>query len=54
MAFIGGVLALVFLKYLSSHKPYPVNDPRLGEALGVQHYELSHDAPGGHGTAGGH
>jgi hypothetical protein len=54
MAFIGGVLALVFLKYLSSHKPYPVNDPRLGEALGVQHYELSPDAPGGHGTAGGH
>ena len=40
MAFIGGVLALVFLRYLHSHKPYPVNDPRLGEALGVHHYEV--------------
>jgi hypothetical protein len=35
LAFIGGVLAMVFLKYFHSHKPYPVNDPRLGEALGV-------------------
>ena len=40
LAFIGGVLALVFLKYFNRHKPYPVNDPRLGEALGVQHYEV--------------
>jgi hypothetical protein len=39
MAFIGGVLAVVFLKYFKAHKPYPVNDPRLGEALGVpQHH----------------
>ena len=35
MAFIGGVLALVFLKYYFSHAPYPVRDPRLAEALGV-------------------
>ena len=35
MAFIGGVLAIVFLKYFHAHKPYPVNDPRLSEALGV-------------------
>lgn len=39
MAFIGGVLAIVFVKYFNAHKPYPVNDPRLGEALGVHQYE---------------
>ena len=38
MAFIGGVLALVFIKYFTSHPPYPLKDPRLGEALGVHHY----------------
>lgn len=37
MALIGGVLALVFIKYLNSHPPYPLKDPRLGEALGVHH-----------------
>jgi hypothetical protein len=35
MAFIGGVLSLVFLKYFKAHPPYPIKDPRLGEALGV-------------------
>ena len=39
MAFIGGVLTIVFIKYFNAHKPYPVNDPRLGEALGVHQYE---------------
>lgn len=39
MAFIGGVLALVFIKYFNAHKPYPVNDPRLGEALGVHQHD---------------
>jgi len=39
MAFIGGVLSLVFIKYFNAHKPYPVNDPRLGEALGVHQHE---------------
>lgn len=39
MAFIGGVLTIVFLKYVNAHNPYPVNDPRLGEALGVHQYE---------------
>jgi len=42
MAFIGGVLALVFIKYFNAHKPYPVNDPRLGEALGVHQHD-SHE-----------
>jgi hypothetical protein len=40
MAFIGGVLAMVFIKYFKAHQPYPVNDPRLGEALGVP---VTHD-----------
>jgi hypothetical protein len=44
MAFVGGVLALVFIKYFKSHQPYPVNDPRLGEALGV-HYQPDADQP---------
>ncbi len=35
MAFIGGVLSFVFIKYFNSHPPYPIKDPRLGEALGV-------------------
>ena len=35
MAFIGGVLATVFLKYFNAHPPYPLKDPRLAEALGV-------------------
>lgn len=39
LAFIGGVLATVFIKYFNAHKPYPVNDHRLGEALGVHQYD---------------
>ena len=38
MAFFGGVLSFVFLKYFNAHSPYPKNDPRLGEALGVHHH----------------
>jgi hypothetical protein len=35
LAFIGGVLSLVFIKYLKAHPAYPIKDPRLGESLGV-------------------
>ena len=35
MAFIGGVLSMVFLKYYFSNPPYPLKDPRLAESLGV-------------------
>ena len=35
LAFVGGVLSLVFLKYLNAHPAYPVKDPRLGESIGV-------------------
>ena len=37
MAFIGGVLSLVFIKYFNSHPAFPIKDPRLAEALGVHH-----------------
>ena len=39
MAFVGGVLSLVFIRYFKGHNPYPINDPRLGEALGVHYHE---------------
>ena len=35
LAFIGGVLAEVFIRYFNAHPPFPVKDPRLGESLGV-------------------
>lgn len=37
MAFVGGVLSLVFIYYFKKYPPYPLKDPRLSEALGV-HY----------------
>jgi hypothetical protein len=37
MAFFAGALSLVFIKFFNSHPPYPLKDPRLGEALGVHH-----------------
>ena len=37
LAFIGGVLGLVFVRYFNAHPPYPIKDPRLGESLGVHH-----------------
>ena len=33
--FIGGTLMFVFLKYFHAHSPYPAQDPRLSEAMGV-------------------
>ena len=35
LAFIGGVLATVFIKYFLAHPPYPQKDPRMAEAMGV-------------------
>jgi hypothetical protein len=35
MAFIGGVLAWVFLKYLNSHPIIPQKDPRFAEAMDI-------------------
>ncbi len=35
LAFIGGVLTMVFLRDLHRHPVYPLKDPRLHEALGI-------------------
>jgi hypothetical protein len=34
-AFIGGVLALAFMRSFTRHPAYPLRDPRLGESLGL-------------------
>jgi hypothetical protein len=49
--FMAGVVATVFVKKFNSHPPYPLKDPRLGEAIGVYHLEpgpLSGEVKGGH------
>jgi hypothetical protein len=43
-AFIAGVLATVFLKYLRAHAAYPQKDPRIAETLGVYVPPLSETA----------
>jgi hypothetical protein len=35
LAFVGGVLSLVFIKYFKANPAYPLKDPRLGESIGV-------------------
>jgi hypothetical protein len=35
LAFVGGVLTKIFIRYLNAHPAYPVKDPRLGESLGI-------------------
>lgn len=35
MAFIGGILGFVFLKFFYAHPPYPQRDPRMAEVMGV-------------------
>ncbi len=37
LAFMGGLLSLVFLRKYSRHAPYPIKDPRLVEAMGLFH-----------------
>ena len=34
-AFMGGLLAEVFLRNFARHAPYPIKDPRLLEAMGL-------------------
>jgi hypothetical protein len=34
-AFIGGMLALVFVKYFKAHAPFPQRDPRIAETMGI-------------------
>lgn len=35
MAFMGGLLAKIFLKSFAAHPPYPQRDPRIAETMGV-------------------
>lgn len=37
VAFMGGLLAIVFLKKFNSTPPFPIKDPRLIEAMGLHH-----------------
>ncbi len=50
LAFIGGVLATVFIKYFLSHPPYPQKDPRMAEMMGV-YTPVSADNAIAHGGA---
>lgn len=45
LAFVGGVLAIVWIKYFTSYAPYPKKDPRLAEALGIHSPEPSTYTP---------
>src|SRR5262249_54886501 len=37
MAFMGGLLSKIFLKKFASTPPFPLQDPRLSEAMGLYH-----------------
>ncbi len=54
MAFIGGVLAFVFLKYLAAHPPFPLRDPRFAEALHVYFPPVTAPANPADAQGGGH
>ena len=53
LAFMGGLLALVFIKNFSAHAPFPKKDPRLLEAMGVK-YETPEEIAATASTTGGH
>jgi hypothetical protein len=44
LAFIGGVLALVFVRSYRAHPPFPQRDPRAAEAMGIYFKPLSESA----------
>jgi hypothetical protein len=41
MAFIGAVLTIVFIRNFVAHPPFPQKDPRMAEALGLAHPQVS-------------
>ena len=41
LMFMGGFLALIFIKKFKAHPPYPQRDPRLLEAMGVSQHTVS-------------
>lgn len=45
MAFMGGVLAIWFLREFRAHAPFPQKDPRMAECLGI--YSVTAPATGG-------
>lgn len=47
MAFMGGLLAKVFIQKFNAAPPYPVKDPRLMEAMGLYHATTTPAAAGG-------
>jgi hypothetical protein len=44
LAFIGGVLALMFIRSYKAHPPFPQRDPRAAEAMGIYVKPLSEGA----------
>ena len=59
LAFIGGVLAKVFIIYFNSHPALPQRDPRIAEALDIyvppdQYVEAATARGINHKTGGGH
>jgi hypothetical protein len=44
LAFIGGVLALAFIRSFQAHPPFPQRDPRAAEAMGIYIKPLSEGA----------
>jgi hypothetical protein len=53
LAFMGGLLARVFIKNFNAHAPFPKQDPRLLEAMGVK-YETAEEIAAATPTTGGH
>jgi hypothetical protein len=53
LAFMGGLLARVFVNNFNAHAPYPKKDPRLLEAMGVK-YETPEEIAATTPIAGGH
>ncbi len=52
LAFMGGVLSKIFLKYLNSHPIIPQKDPRFAEAMDI--YVAPESSMGAAKTGGGH
>lgn len=46
MAFMGGVLAIYFLRSFRAHPPFPQKDPRMAECLGI--YAAKSQSGGAH------
>jgi hypothetical protein len=54
LAFIGGVLAKVFIKNFNAHPPFPQKDPRIAEAMDIYVPAEGLAAEGVAGKGGGH